>query len=106
MNEQEELFEYNEEAAVAFIRNHLSQELKEKFSDDDIYYILDVIRDFYENKGWDVLNDEDEEKELHELIKYIVERTMEDKKGSYDPEDVAILLRVEAAYVDTLDLSF
>jgi hypothetical protein len=52
------------------------------------------------------LNDEDEEKELHELIKYIVQRVTEDKKGNYDPEDVATILRAEAAYVDILDLSF
>jgi hypothetical protein len=104
MSEQEELFEYDEEAAVAFIHNYLPQELKEKFSDDDIYYILDVICDFYEEK--DFMNEEDEEKEERELVKYIVQQAKGDKIGSYDPEDVVIILRAEAAYTDTLDFSF
>jgi hypothetical protein len=104
MNEQEELFEYNEEAAVAFIRNYLPQELKEKFSEDDIYYIIDVDCDFYEER--DFMNDEDEETELRDLIKYIVQRAKTDKKVRYDPEDVAIIMRAEMAYADTLDLEF
>jgi hypothetical protein len=70
--ENEELFEYDDEAAIAFIRNYLPLELKEKFSDDDIYYILDVICDFYELN--DYLNEDDEEKEERELIKYIVQQ--------------------------------
>jgi hypothetical protein len=104
MNEQEELFEYNEEAAVAFIRNYIPQELKEKFSDEDIYYILDVICDFYEEK--DFMNEEDDETEERELIEHIVQRATEDKKGSYAPDDVAMILRAEAAYTDTLDFDF
>jgi hypothetical protein len=104
MNEQEELFDYDEKAAVAFIRNYLPQELKEKFSEDDIYYILNVICDFYEEL--DFMNEEDEETEQRELIKCIVQRATEDKKGSYVPEDVAIILHAEAAYTDTLDFDF
>jgi hypothetical protein len=104
MNEQDELFEYDEEAAVAFIRNYLPQELKEKFSEDDIYYILDVICDFYEKR--DFRNEEDEEKEERELIEYIVQEAKKDKMESYSTEDVAIILRAGAAYTDTLDLGF
>jgi hypothetical protein len=36
MSEPEELFEYDDEAAVNFVRNFLPQELKDKFSEDDI----------------------------------------------------------------------
>ena len=36
---------------IAFIRNYLPQELKERFSDDDLYYFLDLIIDYYATSG-------------------------------------------------------
>jgi len=32
---------------VEYIRNTLPQELKEKYTDDILYYIIDVINDFF-----------------------------------------------------------
>jgi hypothetical protein len=98
----EDIFDYDEEAAVDFIRNYLPQELKEKFTEDDIYYVLDVICDFYEKN--DYLNEDDEEKEEQELIAYIVEQAKKDSIGNFLPEDVLIVLRAESAYTDTLDI--
>jgi hypothetical protein len=103
MSKEEEVsFEYDDEAAVKFIHNYLPQELKEKFSEDDVYYVLDVICDFYELN--DYLDEDDEEKEERELVKYIVQQAKKDKIGDFLPEDVLILLRAEAAYTDTLDI--
>jgi len=97
------MFEYDEEAAVKFIQNHLPQEMKERFSDDDIYYVLDVICEFYEEN--DYLNEDDEEKEEKELIRFILQQTQKDKIGEYTAEDILMVLRAEEAYSDTLDIS-
>ena len=32
---------------IEFIKNYLPQDMKEAFSDDDLYYILDLIVDYY-----------------------------------------------------------
>jgi hypothetical protein len=104
MSEEEELFDYDDEAAVAFIHNYLPQELKEKFTGDDIYYILDVICDFYDEN--DYLNDDDEEKEERELIAYIVQQAKKDKVGNFSSEEIRLVLNAESAYTDTLDYSF
>jgi hypothetical protein len=95
-------FEYDDEAAVAFIQNFLPQELKERFSDDDIYYLLDVICDFYEKN--DYLNEEDEEKEEEELIRFIIEQAKKDEIGTYSTEEIRLVLKAEEAYSDTLDI--
>ena len=42
---------YDEDDSVKFIQNYLPQELKGKFSNDDINYIIDLIYDFYESNG-------------------------------------------------------
>ena len=33
--------------AVEFIKNYLPQDLKDKFTDEDLYYILDLIAEYY-----------------------------------------------------------
>ena len=50
MSDKDDLI-YDEDDSVAFIQNYLPQELKGKFSNDDINYIVDLIYEFYESKG-------------------------------------------------------
>ena len=41
-------------------QNYLPQDLKDKFTEDDLYYILDVIVDYYTSSGClDVQPDEE-----------------------------------------------
>jgi len=103
MNDKNALFEYDDVAAVEFIHNYLPQELKVKFSEDSIYYILDLICEFYEKN--DYLNEDDEEEEEKELAAFIIQQAKKDKIGNFLPEDILIVLRAEAAYNDTLDLN-
>jgi len=100
MNEQE-ISEYDDDLAVEFIHNYLPQDLKDKFSGDTLYYILDLICDFYDKN--DYLNGEDEEKEERELIAFIVHESKKDNIGNFLPDEVLMVLRAEAAYMETLD---
>lgn len=52
-NIDDELLQDAEEDAriVAFIQNHLPQELKEKFNEDALYYFLDLIIEYYAESG-------------------------------------------------------
>ena len=98
----DETFEYDEDIAVDFIHNHLPQDLKDIFSKDTLYYILDLICEFYEKN--DYLNEDDEEKEEKELIAFIVHQAQKDKIGNFPPEDVLMVLRAEEAYMETLEI--
>ena len=53
MNLDEELMlDAQEDAeAVAYIKRHLPQELQEKFSEEQLYYFLDVIIEYYTESG-------------------------------------------------------
>ena len=51
MSQQDDL-QYDEDDAVKFIRNFLPGEVASKFSDDDINYVIDLIYEFYESKGY------------------------------------------------------
>lgn len=100
MNEE---FEYDEELAVKFIQNYLPADLKEKISEDDIYYLLDVIYDFYDQKDW--LSEDDDEQEEKELIQFLIQQTAKDGIGKFSEEEIRLFLIAEAAYADTLDIS-
>jgi hypothetical protein len=95
-------FIYDEEAAVKFIRQSLPDDLKEKFSENEVYYLLDVICDFYDER--DFLSDDDEEKEERELTQYIIAQAKKDKVGDYTEDEIRIVLAAETAYTDTLDI--
>ena len=41
------LADADDEKTIEFIKNYLPQELKEKFSDDELYYFLDLIDEYY-----------------------------------------------------------
>jgi len=102
MSSQEEKFDYDEDVAVEFIHNHLPQDLKDTFSKDTLLYILDLICEFYEKN--DYLNDDDEEKEEKELIKFIVQQAQKNEIGKFSSEEILMVLRAEEAYMDTLDI--
>ena len=100
MAKKEEL-QYDEEESVKFIQNYLPQELKGKFSDDDIIYLLDLAEDFYESKGDVDSFDEDDEEEL---IAYVVKNAKEDGIGTFKAEDILLILDGELEYCESINL--
>ena len=103
MNANEEDFlPYDDDEAIKFIRNQIPQELKEKFSDDDLNYLVDLIYEFYEDKGF--LNDDDTEVDidLDELTAYVVKNAKKDKVGVYTEEEISFVVDAEIAYCDSL----
>ena len=107
MSEQDE-FLYDEDESVKFIQNYLPQELKEKFSDDDINYIVDLIYDFYESKGFlsedAAESDEDIEIDEDELVEYVVKNAQKDEVGKFDPDEIRFVVQGELEYCDSLNM--
>ena len=97
------MFEYDDEMAVKFIRNFLPMDLKDRFTDDTLYYMLDVMCEFYEKQDW--LANEDEEMEEEELVQFIINQSKKDEIGRFSEEEIRLVLTAEGAYCDTLDLS-
>ena len=96
------MFEYDDEMAIEFIQNFLPLDLKDKFPEDTLYYILDVICEFYETQDW--MDNEDDEKEEQELVQFIIKQAEKDGIGQFDEEEIRVVLAAESAYCDTCDL--
>lgn len=98
---------YDEDDAVKFIRNFLPQELKGKFSDDDINYIVDLIYEFYETKGFfneDLGDDEEIEFDEEELTTFVVTNAKKDEVGKFEAEDIAYVVQGELEYCDSINM--
>lgn len=100
-------FLYDEDDSVAFIQNYLPQELKGKFSNDDINYIVDLIYEFYESKGFfDDDSDENEDVEIDEdeLTQFVVKNAQKDGVGKFLPEEITFIVQGELAYCDSIQM--
>lgn len=76
MSEMEDCI-FDDAEAVKYIQEHLPQDARGVFTDDEVLYISDVIFDYYESNG---LLDEDEEVEIDmdELTEYVMKNSKRD----------------------------
>ena len=107
MNDNDDLLIYDDDNSLEFIKERLPEEMKEKVSDDDINYIVDLVFDYYESKGF---FDEgiEEETEIfideEELLAYAVKNAKKDGVISLSKEEIAAIIEGELAYCDSIDL--
>jgi hypothetical protein len=105
MNKEKDILEYDEDDSVKFIQNHLPESMKNEFSDDEINYIVDLIYEFYEEKGF-LEEDEDREVEIDEdeLFKYVAKNARKEGVKSYTDDQIEAVIAGELAYCDSLNI--
>lgn len=105
MSKDKAILEYDEDESVKFIRKSLPEEMQNEFSDDEINYIVDLVYEFYEEKGF---LDEDDDKDIEidedELLDYVIENARKDKIREFTDEQIEAIVAGELAYCDTLNL--
>lgn len=96
--EEDDLLVYDEDEAVKYIYDNLPADAKENIDDTKIEYILDVIYDYYDEKG---LVDEDTAEEAsideEEMLLYIMKCIKKDKM-ELNEEEVELILDGEYNY--------
>jgi hypothetical protein len=102
--EESDLLEYDEDEAVRFIRNQLPQDLKASFTDDELNYIIDLMYEFYDVKGY--LSDDEQEVDvdLDELTAYVIKNAKKDKVGSFSNEEIQFVIDGEIAYCESIGI--
>jgi hypothetical protein len=106
MSQSDDFF-YDDDQSITFIRNYLPQELKEKFTDDDLLYIVDLIYEYYESKGF-LSDDADDDKVIEidepELITFVIKQAKKDKVGKFESDEIAFVVQGELAYCESINL--
>ena len=88
---------------VEFIKNYLPQELKVKFTEEELYYFIDVIGEYYVDLLDKHTGDEDIDVDIEEVAKYVAKQAKKDKMGDFDPEDLRWVVDGELEYGETLN---
>ena len=104
---EKEISKYDEVDSLNFIKNYLPQELKGKFSDDDIYYIVDLIYEFYDSKGYtseEGNDDDDVEIDEDELADFVTKTAEKDGIGKFEPADIIFIVQGELAYCESINI--
>lgn len=86
---------------IAFIKNYLPQELKGRFSDEELYYFLDLIVDYYATSG--CLDMEPDEEgyiniDQDEIVDYLLKEAKKDGMGEFDPDELLFVVQGEMEY--------
>ena len=103
--ENDAIMEYDEDESVKFIQKHLPEEMKNVFSDDEVNYIVDLIYEFYDEKGFlDENEDADVEIDEEELLEYVIKNARKDNVGKYTDAQIEAIVAGELAYCDSLNL--
>ena len=99
----DELMKAAEEDAqeVAFILNELPQDLKDKFTEDDIYYFIDVMLEYFSDAQAD--KDGYIDIDVNEVAQHIVKQAKKDQLGDFNPDDVFFVVQAELDYNESLD---
>jgi hypothetical protein len=103
MSEFNEEFLFAEEdcQTVEFIQGYLPQEVKEKFTEDDLYYFLDAFAEYCESTS--LLDNEDEEVEIdiEEAADFMVKQAKKEKIGNFEAEDVRWIVDGQLEFWET-----
>lgn len=102
-NDEFSVEDLDDEKTIAYIRERLPQELKEKFSDDEFYYFLDTIYDYYEKSGILDSNDEYIDIDINKIAEFIVKEAKKNNIGNYNAEELFFIVEGELAYNGIID---
>ena len=107
MNEELELKEYDENEAIKHIVNYLPIDIKEKYADDDILLVIDIIFEYYDkNRFFDIDAgvDDEENIDVDDLISFVKKQLRKDPDNVVDPDDVQSIVLGELDYEESLGM--
>ena len=86
---------------VDFIKAYLPQDVKEKFSDDDLLYFIDLLADYYVESG--LLDKEPDadgyiDIDTEAIAAAMAERAHKEKYGTFAAEDLIWVVQGELEY--------
>ncbi len=98
--------EFDENDAIAFIRNYVPNAIKNKYSDDDILLLIDTMFDYFEKGDEDeILYDDDvvDENNINEIVNYVKKNLRKDPDNQIEVDDIKYLVEGELEYENALE---
>ena len=88
---------------VQYIQTHLPQELKGRFTEEELYYFLDALVEHYANSG--LLDAEPDSEgyidiDIDDIAQHLAEQARKDKIGIFTPEELRWVVEAEMDYAE------
>lgn len=80
---------------LQYVRSHITPELNEKYDDETLQYIIDVVFEYIDQK------EEDDEIIVDDVAQYIVAMAEKEKMGQLNVNEVAEIVDVDFDYMDS-----
>ena len=80
---------------IEFIRERLPIELKSTFSDDDLYYFIDSIVDYYYDSVILESTADEIDIDLQQVAEAVTEQARRDKVGTFSADDVYYVVEAD-----------
>jgi hypothetical protein len=95
----------DDEKCIEYIKNYLPQDMKDRFTDDQLYFFLDTIDDYYVDSG--VLDVEPDKEgyiniDLDAVTDYVVKEAKKDNIGDFSHDDVFFVVQGEMEYGNSI----
>lgn len=90
---------------VEFIKNYLPQELKGLFTDEQLFYFLDVIIEYYAESGvLDATPDAEGfiDIDIEAIAQHLARQAKKDNMGTFSPEDLRWVVEGEMEYAENM----
>lgn len=100
--------EFDEDNAVAFMREHVDDNLSAKYPDnDDLKLIIDLVYDYEESNGmldldFDDNDDEDDFLDVDDLVAYIGRMLKKDKQSTMTEDDARQFVNAFLDYEESI----
>lgn len=94
-------YTFDEDNAVQFIRTTLPADIRDRYTDDEILYVVDIIWDYYEKRGFlslDNVETDDELLDVDDLTKYVKKELAKDEEAVLDQEHIKYIVKGELEY--------
>lgn len=97
--------EYDEDFALKHIRGLLPKDISDKYSDDDLLNVIDMIWDYYDENGFlDMSDDDDDTIDVEDVADYVKRMLKKDKEARISPDDVMAIVNGEIDYERSIGL--
>lgn len=79
---------------IRYIREHIAPELNEKFDDETLQYIVDVLFEYIDQK------DDEEDIIVDDVAQYVVAMAAKEKMGALDVNEVAEVVDADFDFME------
>lgn len=87
--------EVENQREIAYIRERLSFDLKEKFTDDQLLFMINAIGSYFYTSGILESDDEEVDIDLEVIADYVCKEAKEENEGLFDPDDVFFVVQAD-----------